>query len=398
MAQNNDTAVRHPLHRLQQAALLVGVLMSIASLVGLWLDQAEFFRSYLLGYVMVSGVAVGCLPLLMLHYLASGPWGFMLRRFLEAGVWSLPLLALLFVPLLFGLRQIYVWADPALVAQDALLQHKQPYLNVPFFVGRTAVYLLIWAAMAWLLVRWSRRQDSSDSLDWRARAGKLSGPGLAIYLFTASYAAIDWMMTLEPHWYSTAYGLVVVTGQLLASLALALAAAVWLRDQPPLKELITPGLFHDMGNLLLGFLLLWMYVVFIQYLVIWSGNLPEEVPWFLHRTQGGWQWVLLSIVLLGFAAPFLALVSTGFQPRIRVLTAVTPLVFIMQLVNVYWLVMPAFYPDGWTWHWLHLAAPLALGSLWLAGAAFYLRRTPLLPQEDPRLKEIFAERERHQAA
>lgn len=398
MRQSKPPAADAPLRRLQLAALAVAAVAVMLALLGFFLDREEFFRSYLLGYVMWVSVAVGCVPLLMMHYLTSGPWGFALRRFLEAGAWPLPLLALLFLPLLAGLPVLYVWAQPSAVATDALLQHKQPYLNVPFFVGRTAVYLLLWAGLAWLLIRWSRRQDESDSLDLRARTRRLSGPGLALYFFTASYAAVDWMMSLEPHWYSTIYGLMAVAGQLLASLALALAAALWLRHKQPLRELVTPGIFYDMGNLLLGFLLFWIYVTFIQYLVIWSGNLPEEVPWVLHRIHGGWQWVLLLIILLGFVVPFGLLVSTGFKPRTQVLMVVTPLIFIMQLLNLYWLVMPAFYPGGWQIHWLHLVVPLALGGVWLAAALRYLRQTPLLPQQDPRLKEIFEDRERKSAS
>ncbi|MCB8984933.1 MAG: hypothetical protein H6659_13970 [Ardenticatenaceae bacterium] len=399
MGQNNETAVQFkPLGLVQRIAFIVGVVAALLTILGFFIDPLEFFRGYLLGYVIWIGVALGCLALLMMHYLTSGPWGFVLRRFLEAAVWTLPLLALFFIPLLFGLPELYPWARPSLVAQDALLQHKQPYLNVPFFMVRTAVYLLIWSGMSWLLLRWSRRQDSSDSWDLRDKARRLSAPGLIIYLFTASFAAIDWMMSLEPRWFSSIYGVMVIAGQVLAALALATGASLWLRRTSPLDELATPGLFYDLGNLLLGFLLFWIYLTFIQYLVIWSGNLPEEITWVIRREQDGWLWVSLIVVLLGFAVPFALLVGSGFEPRTHILRIVTPLIFVTQIVNVYWLVVPAFYPDGWHIHWLQLTAPLALGGLWLGAALHYLRQHPLLPQQDPRLKEIFAERERSTAS
>jgi hypothetical protein len=212
--------------------------------VGVLLDPGQFFRSYLLAYLFWLGLPLGCLGILMLHYLVGGTWGAIIRRILESGTRTLPLMVLFFVPLLFGLHELYSWAVSQVVAQDELLRHKSPYLNVPFFVGRLAVYFVVWLVPAYLLNRWSRQQDRTP--EWsaqrpiRRRLILLSGLGLLLYGFTMSFAAIDWMMSLEPHWHSSIYGLLVVVGQLLGAMAFVVVVTGWLADYAPLSEVLSP--------------------------------------------------------------------------------------------------------------------------------------------------------------
>lgn len=376
------------LDRLQRQSLAVGVVGLLLCMVGGWPNPEQFFRSYLLAYVFWVGISLGSLGVVMLHHLTGGGWGFVIRRLLESGTRTLPLMALLFVPLLFGMSDLYVWARPDAVAADEILQHKSAYLNPSFFMLRTAIYFAAWIGVASLLNRWSGEQDRTAAPGLTRRLQLLSGPGLVLYGLTVTFASVDWVMSLEPHWFSSIYGILFMVGQGLASLAFATALAVALADRPPLSELVSPARLHDLGNLLLAFVMLWTYIAFSQFLIIWSGNLPEEIPWYLHRTGGGWQWIGLFLLAFHFALPFLLLLSRQIKRDARMLMIVSAAIIAMRLVDLYWLVVPAFHPDGVRLHWMDLAAPVGIGGLWMAVFAWQLKQRPLVPIHDPRLKEL----------
>ena len=378
------------LQRLQQRALMVGVGGLGLCVVGVFLNPGQFFRAYLLAYLFWLGLALGCLAIVMLHHLVRGAWGAVIQRILEAGTRTLPLMAVLVVPLLFGLHDLYIWARPQAVANDELLRHKSLYLNVPFFMLRTGVYFLVWIGLAYGLNRWSLLHDQAqEHLHERAlrrRLQLLSGPGLVLYGITVTFAAIDWAMSLEPYWYSTIYGIVFMVGQGLATLAFAIIALALVADFAPFADVVAPAHFHDLGNLLLAFVMLWAYIAFSQFLIIWSGNLPEEIPWYVHRTQGGWQWIGLVLLVFHFAVPFLLLLSRGTKRRAQTLATVALAILCMQLVDLFWLVMPAFHPAGLYVHWLDVVASLGIGGLWIAVYVWQLQRRPLLPLHEPRLQ------------
>ncbi len=376
------------LDRLQRQSLMIGVVGLLLYTVGGWANPEQFFRSYLLAYVFWVGISLGSLGVVMLHHLTGGGWGFVIRRLLESGTRTLPLMALLFVPLLFGMSDLYVWARPDAVAADEILQHKSAYLNPSFFMLRTAIYFAAWIGVASLLNRWSGEQDRTAAPGLTRRLQLLSGPGLVLYGLTVTFASVDWVMSLEPHWFSSIYGILFMVGQGLASLAFATALAVALADRPPLSELVSPARLHDLGNLLLAFVMLWTYIAFSQFLIIWSGNLPEEIPWYLHRTGGGWQWIGLFLLAFHFALPFLLLLSRQIKRDARMLMIVSAAIIAMRLVDLYWLVVPAFHPDGVRLHWMDLAAPVGIGGLWMAVFAWQLKQRPLVPIHDPRLKEL----------
>lgn len=376
------------LDRLQRQSLVIGVVGLLLYTVGGWANPEQFFRSYLLAYVFWVGISLGSLGVVMLHHLTGGGWGFVIRRLLESGTRTLPLMALLFVPLLFGMSDLYVWARPDAVAADEILQHKSAYLNPSFFMLRTAIYFAAWIGVASLLNRWSGEQDRTAAPGLTRRLQLLSGPGLVLYGLTVTFASVDWVMSLEPHWFSSIYGILFMVGQGLASLAFATALAVALADRPPLSELVSPARLHDLGNLLLAFVMLWTYIAFSQFLIIWSGNLPEEIPWYLHRTGGGWQWIGLFLLAFHFALPFLLLLSRQIKRDARMLMIVSAAIIAMRLVDLYWLVVPAFHPDGVRLHWMDLAAPVGIGGLWMAVFAWQLKQRPLVPIHDPRLKEL----------
>jgi hypothetical protein len=344
-----------------------------------------------MAYMFWLGVVLGCLALLMMHYVVGGRWGIVLRRGLEAGTRLLPLLVVLWIPFIFGIPELYPWARPAGGAQHGLSPLQQVYLRVPFFLVRTGVYFAAWLGLAFLLNRWSRQQEQEpDPMVLRTRQGRLgvlSGGGLIVYGLTMTFAAVDWIMSLQPQWFSTIFGFIVLTGQLLMALAFAILVTSWLARDEPYASVASSELWHDLGNLLLAFVTLWAYMAFSQLLITWSGDLPEEIHWYLHRAHGGWNWVGIALVLVHFAVPFFLLLSRRITRQRRSLTAVAGVVFGAHLVDVFWLVMPAFFPGRLQVHWLDVLAPIGLGGLWLAAFLWQLQRRSPLPWHEPGLQE-----------
>ncbi len=372
----------------RRRALAAGALGLLASAAGFFLAPAKFFPSYLFACMACLGLALGCQAVLMLHHVTGGAWGVPIRRPFEAATRTLPAIAALFVPLLFGLKTLYEWARPEEVAHDPILQHKAPYLNVPFFLARTVLCFAVWIAFMYFLNRWSREQDEAPKRGLTRRLALLSSAGLVAYGLTITFFSIDWVMSLEPHWYSTMYGVLFIAGQSLSGLAFIIALTVILARFAPLSGFVNPGHFHDLGKLMLAFVMFWAYVSFSQYLIIWSGNLPEEIPWYLRRLNGGWGWVGIAIVLLHFLLPFVLLLPASANRNPRILVGVAGLVVCMRLVDVFWYIRPATSPPRHlTLHWMDLAAPVGVLGLWLFLFLGQLLRRPLLPVNDPEFRE-----------
>jgi hypothetical protein len=363
----------------QRIALVIGIVGIVLSLIGAVADPIHFFQAYLFAYLFAATSALGCLAILMIQFTAGGTWGLVMRRILEAGTLTIPLLALLFIPLLFGLPTLYPWARPEVVAQDALLQHKAGYLNVPFFIVRALIYFVVWIGLGLTLRRWSRKQDEVNDPEIRSHLQRLSIIGLLALTLTGTFALTDWVMSLEPDWASTIYAMMVAMGGLLAAFALVIAVLNWLSGNSPMGNLISPQVSTDLGNLLLAALMMWAYLAFSQYLVIWSGNLSGEITWYVRRIQGGWQWIALLIVLFHFALPFLLLLSRGLKRNLRRLGSVGVLLVVMHLIDTYWLVIPALQGTLQV-NFLPIATVLGIGGLWTAAFIWQLRRLPLLPK------------------
>jgi hypothetical protein len=378
------TTIIERTRRASLAAGLAGLLICAAG----WIARpAQFYHSWLFAWFFWLGVALGCLAIVMLQHITGGAWGVVIRRLLESGSRTLPAMALLFLPLAFGLRSLYPWARPEVVAADALLQHKAPYLNAPFFLARAALYFAVWCGLAWLLNRWSRRQDETGDPALERRFQGLSAAGLVLLVLTMTFASVDWLMSLEPHWFSTIYGILLMSGQGVSAFCLVIAAAVLLSRSGPLAGAIGTQHFHDLAKLLFSFILIWAYFALSQFLIVWSGNLPEEIPWYLRRLQGGWQYVGLAVIVLHFALPFGLLLSHRVKRNSGRLMAVALLVLAMRHVDLYWMVAPVAGAGAWPVHWLDLGAALGVGGLWIHLFTRQLVKLPLLPRRDPYLKE-----------
>jgi hypothetical protein len=376
---NSTESVQSGLDRVQRVALIVGVAALAFCFWGAPRSPAQFFHSYLLAFVFWVGVALGCTAILMLHHLVGGRWGTLLRRLLESGTRNIYLMAALAVPLLFGIRIIYIWADPAQVRLDPILQYKQPYLNVPFFIFRTVVYFAAWVALAIFLNKWSREQDQTADPGPARLLRKLSGPGMVIYGLTVTFASVDWVMSLEPRWFSTIYGMIFMVTQALAAMSLVTLAVILLSARKPFSTLLSSRILNDYGNLLLTFTMLWAYLSFSQYLIIWSGNLQEEIPWYVTRSSGGWSGIAVALIVFHFAVPFLLLLSRFVKRRTLWLGVVAAVQFVMSVMDIFWLTVPAFERSGPQFHWMDWAAMLGIGGIWIWRFTASLGSCPLLP-------------------
>jgi hypothetical protein len=368
------------LNRIQRTSLGVGVIALAICVFGAFLDSGAFFRSYLIAYVFWVSLALGSLGVVMLHNLVGGRWGAIIRRFLESGVRTLPLMAVLVIPILLGIPALYEWSHHDVVAQDAVLRHKEAYLNPTAFVLRTALYFIIWIGTSVLLARRSAVGPAS------AKLKAISAVGIIIFSFSVTFAAVDWIMSLEPHWFSTIYGAIFLVGQALQTLAFCTALLAFVSDRAPLAGRVEASWYHDLGNLILAFTCLWAYTSFSQFLIIWSGNIPEETPWYLRRTAGGWLAVSVLLMVFHFGVPFAILLSRYVKRRGRVLARVCIAIIVMRFVDLVYWIEPAGQHGGFPLGWMSLVALIGIGGVWLWMFLWQLARGPLAYMEDPRLE------------
>jgi hypothetical protein len=371
--------------RVQRVAFAVGGLGALLLAAGFFLERERFFQAYLCAFLFVLGPALGSLAFVLLHNMTGGEWGFAIKRLLEAALRTLPAMALAFVPVALGIHTLYEWSHAEVVAADPILTHKAPYLNWPFFLVRAGLFFALWIGIARLCLRLAERYDKKLSLKALRRLKSLSGLGLAAYVLSMSFAAFDWAMSLEPHWFSTIYGVHVIVGQGLSTLALAIVAAAFLARHEPFSRWLAARHFHDLGNLTLAFVMLWAYVSLSQFLIIWSGNLPEEIGWYTRRIGPAWQGLALVLVGLHFAAPFVILLVRQTKRDPRILAKLAAALLAVRFLDLYWLIMPAFHGGAFAPHWLDLVAPVTLASLWLGLCVRNLHGRPLVSLQDAKL-------------
>lgn len=359
----------------QRRALIVGVLGAIGCVIGGVLQLDTFLRGYLVAYMFWTGLSLGCLALLMIQYLSGGLWGLAIRRFVEAGAKCLPMMAVLFLPILIFRTHLYGWiTDP--------VKENHWYLNTPNWIARYILYFVIWILLMKGLTNWGNRLDR----DWDVypRFGGLAGVGCVLYALTASFAAVDWIMSLDPHWGSTIYGLIFVVGQCLSALCFSIIMLTVATRFEPYADIVKPTQFHDIAKLTLAFVMLFAYFSFSQWLIIWSGNLPDEISWYLQRIRGYWGYIILAIVLFHFALPFCMLLSRELKRAGRRLVPLALLLMFLRLVDIYWYTIPNFKNVAYFSIW-YVIAPIGLGGLWLAYFFYNLRQRPLMPAYDPQM-------------
>jgi hypothetical protein len=383
--------------RLQRTALVVGVVGIAAAVFGFVSNPEQFYKSYLLAFVYVMAFPLGSLVLMMIHHLSGGGWGMPTRRIFEAGARTLPFMAVLFLPVVFGLHSIFEWTHTDVVRADPILRQKMPYLNDQFFLIRTLLYFVVWSGLAYTLSGWSRAQDAGYVPGSERKFRLLSGPGILLYAICATFASVDWIMSLDPHWFSTIFGLLFMIQHGMAAISFTILMLALLARSEPMAKVIKPINVHDCSKLLLAFVMIWAYFSFSQFLIIWSANLPEEIPWYLSRLQHGWQWVSLGLLVGQFFLPFFLLLSRDLKRNARRVAFVAAFVLVMRYVDFYWNLMPtpSMHRESPMIHWIDLATVVGLGGLWVALFAWQYRARPLLPVGDPYLQEALSSHGAH---
>lgn len=377
------------LQRWRSPALIAGLILLAASVIGAFFSPGDFFHGYLIGYLFWLGVTLGSMAFLMLQYLTGGAWGIVTRRTFESATRTLPVLACLFVPLAFGLPYLYEWAQPDRVRQNGLLQHRAGYMNPMMFLVRAAAYFAIWITFSHFLNRWSAEEDDRPR-GQEYKLARLSAPGLILYVFTITFAAVDWAESLQTEFYSTIWGFLFVAGEGLTAIAFVIAV-LWLLSQvEPMATVLRPSHFHDLGKLMLMMVMIWAYFTFSQLVIVWSGNLPHEISFYLPRFATSWGWVGAALIVVQFMIPFLLLLSRPLKRNAMLLSGVVGIVLVMRYIDLVWMVLPGYHSAGFQMSWLAFTAPLGLGGVWLAAFFRQLPKLPLLPVNAPELGEALA--------
>jgi hypothetical protein len=372
----------------RQRSLAIGVVAIVVCVIGAFFDRQQFFRSYLMAYIFWLGIPLGAFGVLMIHHLVGGTWGFVIQRLLESAIRTFPVTAFLFLPILLGISDLYSWARPDALAHDEILRQKTLYLNIPFFTLRTILYFAIWISVGHFLTKWSDDQDRAADGMLTQRLQSLSAPGLVLYGLTVTFSAIDWVMSLEPRWYSTIYGMIFMVSHGLVALAFVTAVGFFLWQRKPLAHVTASWVFQDLGNMLLALVMFWAYLSFSQFLLIWVENLKNETPWYLRRITGGWGAIAIVLIILEFALPFLLLLSRALKRKAETLCAIAFMIVVIHLVEIFWFVEPAFYSGVFSIHWLDFAATAGIGGLWLSAFLWQLESRSLYPFHDPRFAAI----------
>jgi len=390
-AHKLDLAAPPVVKTMERRSLIIGVAASLIAVVLALKNPSDFFHAYLVNVMLWLGIALGSMAILMLRHLTKGAWGMIIRRTLGAAMRTIPLVTLFFVPValdvFLGKTHLYIWLDKAAIAKSEHLQHiTRSYLSPWGFVTRAALYFTIWNVLSFFLTKWSREQDQPGR-DHTARFKALSGPGLILYAFTISFAAIDWVMSLDPTWMSTIYGLLILIGELLAALSFAVIVERILFRYEPMSELLKPEQVHDHGKFMLAFIMVWAYFSFSQWLIIWAGNLPEEITWYMRRLHGGWGGVGLFLVIFHFAVPFTILLSRSFKRDVTKLVWLAVWMLIVRYIDLFWIIEPNF-STTFRVSLADIVLPFAMGGLWMWYFFRNLGSMALVPAYDPFAKEV----------
>lgn len=390
---------------LRALALGVGGIALLAVAVGSYFNTEQAIRSWLLGFIFWGGICFGSLGVLMLQYLTGGAWGVVIRRIVEAGSRTLPLVVILFIPIAVGVcfGKAYEWTH--LPPDDYSMVHRGAFMTSWFWILRSGIYFAIFGVMVYLLNKWGLDQDKSESVEESRlileRASRFSGPTMVIYSLVVTFAVVDWIMTLDPHWFSTIWGLLFVAGWALSTFCFSVVVLAFLLDKAPMNGVLDKRHFHDIGKLMLALTMVWAYFNFSQFLIIWSGNLPEETGWYLTRMKGGWAYIGVGLILFHFAFPYLLLLKRDLKRQASLLASIALFILLMRLIDMFYQIGPTPRITGgiengaFIISWMDVVAPIAVGGIWLWYFFGELAKRPIVPAKDPYFEEAIAHGKGH---
>lgn len=363
-------------------AILVAAIGGGLSFVGLGLDRQQFFVSYLEGFLWVAAIPFGAFGLLMIHTLTGGKWGWTIRPFLVSAAKTLPLIAVLFIPVALGMKDLYIWTNHEVVNHDPVLASKVAYLNEQFWLARTVFYFASWIVLSWLLLRrLVPNPEKISDIKVLHPAQRVAAGGFLFFFLTASFASIDWVMSIEPHWFSSVYGALMLTGCAMSAFGFSTWCLIALDKKSP-NMWMTQNNVHDLGKFLFMTVMLWGYLSLSQYLIIWAGNLPEETYWYHERGMGLWKWISLFMVFFQFVLPFCWLMSKHIKRNVKMLPIVISLLFVMRWLEQLWLVKPGLMVGKFPFHFLDFTVPAAIMGIWLFVYFTFLSKAENVPVPD----------------
>lgn len=377
----------------------VGMTIMFLAWVG---GVANFYQGYLIGWLLALGFAAGGLLILCIHHLAHGGWGFLLRRIAEASALTLLPIMLLYLPIMFSLNKVYPWAirdanHISVYASDPVVGAKLHYLNHGFFWLRYIIITVIWSGASMLFAKFSKLQDETGDMKWRRKMRFMAGPMALIYILTLTIGSVDWIMSLEPAWFSSIFGVMVAAGQMLSMLTFGIVFLTWLSKWEPVKSEFTAKRQHDLGKLLFAFVIFWTYIELSQFIIYWHANLPEEITWYLNRQVGGFNGLSWLLFMSQFVIPFLVLLSRSTKQNRKQLFYVAFFLMFMRVIDLYWMIAPSInmpmsrelYPvatkamTGAPFHLLDVVGVVSFAALWFGLFLRNFRQRPLLPVNDP---------------
>ncbi|MEW6413564.1 MAG: hypothetical protein AB1483_14000 [Candidatus Zixiibacteriota bacterium] len=376
---------------LGRIALIVGIVGLAASALGLLQDKTQFFLAYMTSLMFWLTIGLGGLFFTMLHHLTGAKWSTVIRRMSESVAASMPLMLILFIPLLFGLHELFHWShegvyDPSSPLYDELLAKKQAYLNTPFFLIRAAIYFGVWILLSRWLTSGSHKLDTQYDPAIIKRLRTVSAPGMVAFALTITFASFDWLMSLDAHWFSTIFGVYIFSGAFLAVMSFLIVLGLYQRKHDVMADVITVEHYHDMAKLMFGFIIFWAYMAFSQYFLIWYANIPEENYWYLYRWENSWKYWSLAIIFGHFVIPFLGLITRAAKRSGPFLAFMCTWILIMHWFDIYWLVMPTHHQDGIHFSWMDVTTLVGVGGLFVWYVWRHYSAHPLVPVKDPGLK------------